>query len=244
MHDVLTITAQAFQKRPFAFLVAGIASTTLPALPLLLLGQLEAIATWFEAWFGLIGGPLILTYVIWLCLIFATSGVYCMNLALGALTGVQFAGKPQLRRAVGVAIVAELILFLAGLPASLEVPYFLVLLSFILVLALFLVSVRFTVFMPALIAERGLLGVDGLTRSWRLTKGRYWWTFGVSLVLELPLALALISGWGGFLVGFLVTVVGFPMICIGVVAIYLTLRAREAAIDVNALITQLSQTSR
>ena len=118
-----------------------------------------------------------------------------------------------------------------------------------------LIAVRSTVFAPAIVVE-GVGSVAGLQRSWRLTRGAFWRTFAVLVVvlllqtvvgwvLQVPVGL-LLSGTStgtqefvGQAVSAVTSVAVSPLSLIALTLVYYDLRIRREAFDIEMLAASL-----
>lgn len=116
-----------------------------------------------------------------------------------------------------------------------------------------LLAVRSTLFAQAIVVE-GVGSLEGLRRSWRLTRGFFWRTLGilavvlilqavVGWVLQAPVAL-LVSGAGtqqliGQAVSAVTSVVVSPLSLIALTLVYYDYRIRREAFDIEMLAASL-----
>jgi hypothetical protein len=120
---------------------------------------------------------------------------------------------------------------------------------------LVMLSVRSTLFAQAIVVE-GVGSLTGLRRSWRLTRGAFWRTLAILLVvfilqsvvgavIQIPIGL-LISGLGqtvqqliGQTLGAITSVVVSPLSLIALTLVYYDLRIRKEAFDIEMLAASL-----
>ena len=112
----------------------------------------------------------------------------------------------------------------------------------LLVIPGFIFLVRFSLSVPALVIE-GTRGRAALSRSWRLTRGQGWHTFGALFVSAVLLGLAtsiltlpFAQNWFGQAVAASVgSVLTMPYAAMVSVVLYMDLRAREGQSDVSVV---------
>ena len=240
-------------RRRFGTLMLISAVTGIPAgwLYGLAREEVEGVVSLYSLLIDL-GGPLILCGGL---LIQCVGAAICMGVAWGYLTGVKSSGpvlarwfSKQLGRVVGTVLLVELVLLLVGwvggsslglmplgivgfpileIVLPLGIPGIFLNMAIVTVAGVWgmILMVRWLLFLPVLVTED--VGVyESLRRSWKLVKGRSWWTFGMGilmpafLILVPFLALFWIPGLGGIFTRLVVV----PFAAVWNLNIYLDLR--------------------
>ena len=253
---VFEITWEIYRRR-FGALILWNTLLLIPATWIFSLtgGSEEERAVDVGAWLINLGGTL------FMCI----GAALCMQVAMGYLTRgslrdfatVRAFSVERLGRVVGTVLLAEGVLFgfvvlatiIGGAIGSvlLAIPGLGVLLAIGVVLGVgvlsAVVTVRWLLFLPVTVVEnKG--PVASLDRSWRLVKGRSWWTLGMAGIVPVVYLFltVLLLFWIPLEIGLIVgLVLVIPFLAVWQMVVYLELRAERIQLSVQDLIDRLTQ---